>query len=239
MKKYTLTTVCVLALAALCQIPAFAQWDYGQESTWNMIEHRAEMRRMEERMKARREEEKKQKAKSAKSPQGKGKSNASSAKKKQSAKTVNSPQGKVKGNASSAKSVALTKKVAPPVKSYGVWFYRDTFQDFPFEDGYRVNLNFVSTATGKTFPRFAYYDTWQGDEDIWDVPAGSYTIRAEAIQKGKKYPVHLAVIQGSREEAPFETFTASLKIQLKPIVTIGGKYVPDDKPLKLYVRVIQ
>lgn len=125
------------------------------------------------------------------------------------------------------------------MKSYGVTFYPDTFQDFRPEGGYRVNLNFVSVKTGKTFPRFAFYDTWHGDEDIWNVPAGAYTIQAEAIHKGKKYPVHLAIIKGSREEPPFETFAPSVKIQLKPIVTIGGKFVPDDDPLKLYVRVIK
>ena len=228
MKKYILALLAASLLALLCPMPTLAQWDYGQDSTWNMIEHRAAMRRMEARMKARREAEKKQRAKTAKSRQGKGKASVVSAK----------PVAATKKSAASAKPVVATKKVAAPVKSYGVWFYRDTFQDINFQDGYRVNLDFVSTATGKTFQRFAYYDTWNDNEDIWDVPAGTYTIRAEAIQKGKKYPVHLAIIRGSREKAPFETFAPSLKIQLKPIVTRGGKYVPDDEPLQLYVRVM-
>ncbi len=214
MKNPVSAAIAALSFTLLCPT-AFAQWDYGQDLTWNMIEHRAEMRRMQERMKARREAEKSRNAKTGKSRRSNGKGSA-----------------RFVGRAASA------KKVIAPVKSYGVWFYPDTFQDFHPEGGYRVNLNFVSTTTGKTFPRFTFYDTWHGDEDIWDVPAGTYTIRAEAIHKGKKYPVHLAVIQGSREERPFETFAPSLKIQLKPIVTIGGKYVPDDDPLKLYVRVI-
>ena len=216
MKKYIPAVIVASSLALLCP-SAFAQWDYGQDSTWNMIEHRAEMRRMQERMKARREAEKKQRAKTGNSRRGKGTSR----------KVV--------------KSAAPAKKVALPVKAYGVWFYPDSFGSFHssrYESGYRVNLNFVSTKTGKTFPRFAFYDTWHQDEDIWDVPAGTYTIQAEAIHKGKKYPVHLAIMQGSREKPPFETFAPSLKIKLKPIVTIGGKYVSDDDPLKLYVRMI-
>ena len=241
MKKYILALLAASLLALLCPMPTLAQWDYGQDSTWNMIEHRAAMRRMEARMKARREAEKKQRAKTAKSSQGKGKASAGSAKAGTTAKKGTAsakPMVATKRGMASAKPMVATKKVEAPVKSYGVWFYRDTFQDINFQDGYRVNLDFVSTATGKTFQRFAYYDTWNDNEDIWDVPAGTYTIRAEAIQKGKKYPVHLAIIRGSREKAPFETFAPSLKIQLKPIVTRGGKYVPDDEPLQLYVRVI-
>lgn len=214
MKKAILAAIIGSSLTLLCPMSAFAQWDYGQSMEWNIIESRMERRRLEERLRARREAEKK------------------------SAKTAGSRRGKTKTSAS-AKRVAATKKVVAPVKSYGVWFHRDTFDGFPYEGGYRVNIDFISTTTGKKFPRFVFLGTWDDDEDIWDVPAGTYTLRAEAIQKGKKYPVHLAVIKGSREERPFETFTSSLKIRLKPIMTIDGKFVPDDDPLKLYVRVIQ
>ena len=53
MKKIISIAAVTLSFAFLCPTPASAQWDYGQDSTWNMIESRMDARRTSARIRAR------------------------------------------------------------------------------------------------------------------------------------------------------------------------------------------
>ena len=53
MKKYLITTILGLSFMVLCQDTTFAQWDYGQDSIYNIVDSRIDRRKTAARIRAR------------------------------------------------------------------------------------------------------------------------------------------------------------------------------------------
>lgn len=213
--KFVLTAVVALFLPLMLPTSALAQWDYGQDWTWNMMEHRAEMRRMRDRMKANRKNRTTKKR--------------ATSRRRTAARKVRS---------------VTSKTATPPLPPYHLELLRDSYQDFAFEDpnGFKTNFTFTSLATGKTLSKSAYVkiDTgFQTDTTIEGVPAGTYTVRAEVLYKGRKYPAHLGTKEGSQENPKGGDFAPTFQVVLKPIIDEGGSRVMGVFPPKLHVRVIE
>lgn len=157
------------------------------------------------------------------------------------ARLAEKKRGAKSGKSRRSKRGASAKKVAAPVPAYGIWFQRDPWRGYDVEADWQVNLSFVSAKTGKTFPRVANFTYWGYEADFWDVPAGAYTVRAEVVRKGgKKSPALLGTYEGPKDEKPTsEKFAPSMKVTLKPIKKIGGKYVEDLDPMRFYVRLVE
>ena len=213
MKPLLFSTILACAFAVLPSPCALAQWDYGQDSTWNMMEHRAEMRRMRERMKA--------------NKRGRATKKNTSSRRKAAARKV---------NASSTKPAPL-----PP---YRLELLRDSYQDFAFNspNGFKTYLTFTSLATGKTISKSASVkiDTgFQTDTTIQGIPAGTYTVRAEAAYQGTKYQAHIGTKEGSTENPKGGDFAPTFKVTFKPIIDEGGSRVMGVFPPKIHIRVLE
>lgn len=230
MKKYVLTTVCVLALAALCQIPAFAQ-TYGQDPTWNIIERRIDERKTRERIRARQAKNKATKSKSAKAKSAKG-------------KAVSSPAGRKASGTAVKRPIAAPKKVAASLPHLNIHIERDTFQDFHMQDGdgYVVTFSFApKTANAKPLVRTYSYNYQKNNEvaAFKDLPPDTYTITAVAVYKGKKYPVHLGTTYGTPTDPTGGNFAPSVQLVVKAAKDFYGHMAVQGFPDTLYSRVIE
>lgn len=212
MKKFLAATLFVLA--ALFPNSASAQWDYGQDSTWNIIENRIDIRKTRARMKARQAAQ----AKARKSGR----------------KTSKTGTRKVARKVSTS---VPAKKAALPSH---VEFYRDTYQDFHLDDsnGYVVNFVFTST-TGKVIRkshRFTYYNSVT---DFSDIPVGKYRVVAEGVYGGRKYPIRLGSKDGTSTNPKGGNFAPSMNIEIKLGKDQYGSARLLTSPEDLHVRVIE
>lgn len=120
-------------------------------------------------------------------------------------------------------------------------FYRDTFQNFHLDDtnGYQVNFSFTDAGSGKIIlksHKFTYYESVAGFDGV---PAGIYTVKAEALYNGRKYAVYLGSEDGSPTDPNGGNFAASIKIEIKRGVDDFGTPVLKTFPDTLHVRVIE
>lgn len=217
MNKFSFAPI-VLVVAALLSNSASAQWNYGQDSTYNSIESRIDIRKTRARIKARQ---------AAKAKAGKAGRKTS---KTRTTKTVRK---------TSTQTSAPAKKVAASLPSH-VEFYRDTYQDFHLDDskGYIVNFVFTSTS-GKVMRKsytFNYYDSVARFSDI---PIGKYRVVAEAVYGGKKYPVQLGSEDGTSTNPEGGNFAPSINIEVKMGKDSYGDNSLLTLPETLHVRVIE
>lgn len=120
-------------------------------------------------------------------------------------------------------------------------FHRDTFQNFHLDDtnGYQVNFSFIDAGSGKIISK-SYKFTYHGSvAEFDDVPAGIYTVKAEAVYNGRKYLVYLGSKDGSPTDPKGGNFAPSIKIEIKREIDDFGTTVLNTFPDTLQVRVIE
>jgi hypothetical protein len=215
-----------LTLATLCALGTSANAQYGGGTngvnpnrmpdyttnprlTDTMIRNRMERRRMEERLRRNRS--------------GKSGRHATTGKK-----------------TGARKPGASFKPVSAPLPPYGIEIRRDSFQNSHRENGngFKTNFSFTSVATGKTISKSGVCPLYDVDSAIEGIPAGTYIVRAEVFDGGKKYAAHLGSKEGTTENPQGGDFAPTLKIVLKPMVDSGGSRVMGITPAKIYVRVL-
>lgn len=138
-------------------------------------------------------------------------------------------------------STQAVRKVAPASYRY-VKFNRDTYQSFHTDDikGYAVNFSFKPVSgNGKTIFKTFTYNYYDSTAEFNAIPAGHYTVKAEAVYQNKKYPVHLGSKYGTPTDPTGGNFAPFLTLEIKPGVDAYGYHVLETSPGSLYIRVIE
>lgn len=213
MQKFWISAF-ILSALVFSSATAQAQWDYGQDSTWNIIESRIDARKTRARIKARR-----------------GAKGKASSKISRKTSTKRSPTLR--------KISASTPKPKPALASY-VDFHRDTYQNFHLDDsnGYVVNFVFTST-TGKVIRRSHRFTYYNSNTEFRDIPAGKYRVSAQALYSGRAYKVHLGSEDGSSDNPLGGNFAPTMNIEVKAGKDQWGTPKLLNFPDSLHVRVIE
>lgn len=208
--------------ASIAVPPAFAQWDYGQDSVWNSVENRIDIRKTRKRMQARKAGRKSTR-KAGRARSGKGRS----------AKTA------PRSGASTSPVAASTSQV--PASIPYVSIHRDTFQSFHLDDskGYSVSFRFAPVGGGKTISKSHTYTYYNSVAEFNGIPAGTYNVSGEAIYQGRKYPVHIASEDGEVDNPTGGNFAPSLQLQVRWGKNQWGERGLQTSPETLHVRVIE
>lgn len=149
-------------------------------------------------------------------------------------RTADKKKNAAGGNRTS--SAKNTSAATPPYVS----FLRDSYQDFHLDDsrGYVVNFIFTSLS-GKAIPKSYNYSYHNGLAEFGGIPAGVYTVKADAVYSGKKYAVHLGSRDGSSANPNGGDFAPSIKIQVTAAPDGYGLTLMKTFPETLYVRVTE
>lgn len=137
--------------------------------------------------------------------------------------------------------VVPAAKVAPASYRY-VKFKRDTYQNFHSDDhkGYVVNFTFKPAGgKGGTITKSFNYTYYESEAAFNAIPAGRYTVKAEAKYQNKKYPAYLGSTYGTPTNPTGGNFAPSMTIQVRPGVDAYGYHVLETSPDELYIRVIE
>ena len=205
-----ITSLLPLVLTFSLVDSVWAQWDYGQHSIDNMIEHRIDMRKTRARMEARRKGSTKSRRKNAKNTRARSRRISTSIRKK---------------------VVSLPSNVS---------FHRDSYQNFHLDDskGYTVNFLFAS-ASGKVIRKSYNFTYYNSGTDFKDIPIEKYKVTAQGVYGGKKYPVHLGSEDGDSMNPLGGNFAPSIAIEVKAGKDQWGDATLLTLPSTLLVRVIE
>lgn len=152
---------------------------------------------------------------------------------------IRARKGGKKGTAAGKSGASATKNTSAATPPY-VSFLRDSYQDFHLDDsrGYVVNFTFTS-ATGRAISKSYNYSYQNGLAEFGGIPAGVYTVKADAVYGGRKYPVHLGSQDGSSTNPKGGNFAPTIKIEVKGEADGYGATIMKTFPETLYVRVIE
>lgn len=120
-----------------------------------------------------------------------------------------------------------------------VSFLRDSYQNFHLDDASGYIVNFTFTGAGKTISKSYNYSYQNGLAEFGGIPAGTYTVRAEAVYNGRKYPVYLGSRDGSTTNPNGGDFAPAMKIQVKGEPDGYGATIMKTFPETLYTRVVE
>ena len=207
MKKGVVLT---LVLALLFSNAALAQWDYRQDSIYNGVEARIDIRKTRERIKAR----------GAKSKPAKGSSKSRRATRKVVKKKVASfPHHDISFLRDSYQHFHLDD-----ANGYVV-----NFQFTP-----------TGGKGKPLFRTYNYNYLKHRHAAEWnDLPTATYLVKAVAEYEGRKYPVHFATEEGTSTNPKGGNFASSLRLEVKPAKDGYGDTVIQGFPKTIYTRVVE
>ena len=211
MKKNVLLTSLVLG-SAMFQGLALAQWDYGQDSIYNGVEARIDIRKTRARMKAKNKNSKR------------------------------GSRSRRAGRKVARKTVAQKKVATFPHHDISFLRDSYQHFHLDDANGYVVNFNLTPiNGKGKPIYRTYNYSYLKHRHaaEYNDIPSATYVVKAVARYKGKKYPVHFATEEGTSTNPKGGNFTSSLRLEVKPAKDGYGDTVIQGFPKTIYTRVVE